>query len=244
MGRVGLTRRGCGGWVLLEVMAATALLAVLAGSLAVALAAVAGRADAVSAGVAARGSTAQAVRDGWEWSGAWVEAFWTLGPTLSIRSACREGCASSQVGVWIDGWPVMEGPAGEMGRPVLGPAEWLRHAGAEVIIRARCDGGAWGPPWRTLVPGTGGSLPPTGEGPVPPAIQAGNAPPGAAEAVVHLPMAGNPAVEGLYETAVEATPSGLSFRAAGPLTGVMGVRLSSQEQLWPVEAGRILDVYF
>jgi hypothetical protein len=149
----------------------------------------------------------------------------------------RPGDPAMVVGLWVEGWFVGERNPDAEGAVRLGPEAWSASAGGEVVVRVRSASGAWGPPWRSLVPGAEGvvSLPASGQ-------EGGGA---EGEVIAHPPAAGNPALRFSWtQVGADSGPLGLPAIFETTLFGPCGLSLDSTVQSWSMEAGRGLDVYF
>jgi hypothetical protein len=205
MGTRGVIRRDPNGWVLLEVLAAVALLAILVGPLVTGVIAILERgadterqADGVSA-------SHPEGADVWVWGDRALEAVWSPGPVLRVEVAATDVVSDAVVGFWAEGWLIGEVSPTESGEATLGGSTWVGRAGQELVIRVRRADGPWGPPWRTLVPDvTGAAVAPAG----------GHETGFVGEAVVHSPVAANPqfGLEGNAGSLVPG-PSGSPFFA-------------------------------
>lgn len=227
--------RGDGGWVLVEIMVAVLLLGLFVGSLAAGATGLARRVRIVDAAVGAVGAAARSPVDAWEWGSAHVRVSWRPGPLMDIRVVGPTTAGRVKVGIWVEGWSVLESEAAEGGLATVGPLEWDGRSGDEVVVRVRTDGEAWGSPWRSLVPGADGA---------PAVSQFGSEPVSGAGVIIHPPAAGNPAVQVVGTGSVTAGPLGTPFLADELSGGAAAVRLGGLEQSWLQEAGRSLDVYF
>lgn len=178
----------------------------------------------------------------WSWGPRIRDAGWEPGPVL-VASVL--GQPPAPVGLWAEGWFLGkletngEGVIRTAGDPSGGG--WFPRAGQELILRVEGDGG-WGPPWRTVVPGSessGGSG--SGDG-------AGAGGQGTADLVIHLPTAGRGQASVESVSASDGEGAGVS----GPVplcievTGGqrLRVRYEGRSQSWRQEAGRDLDVIF
>jgi hypothetical protein len=232
------TLRRSEGLVLIEVLMAVVLLALLIVPLVNALQSAAGRADMARGQVARVSEMAKNYEAGaaWEWGAAVSSAWWRPGPTLHMQFEAEEWSDQDLVaGLWVDGWFLGEwGPDGDNSIQVDARA-LAGCIGDELIVRVRRDGGAWGPPWRLVVPAADGV-----------SLFSDSADGGrSGEIVAHVPALANPALRLSWaDTVPEATPPGLPFLlpSVGPSTCDVG--LDGRRQSWKTEAGRGLDVYF
>lgn len=219
--------------MLVEIMVAVVLLSILVGSIAAGATGLARRGRYVDAAAAAIGATTGSSATEWEWSDACVRVSWLPGPLMEIRLSGHR--SPVVLGVWLDGWSVLEGDSLLGGEMVVGPRDWDGRFGDEVVVRVRTEGGAWSPPWRTLVPGSDGASP---------LAQSDSEPVRGDGIVLHPPMAGNPAMEVLAHGTMRVGPSGLPLLVEEMALGAVAVRLDGLQQSWLHEAGRSLDVYF
>ena len=237
-----LTRRDAelqkaGGSILIEVVVAVVLLAVLVVPLATAAQSAVSRAQSVR-NQAEHVTDAIKVTGGeaWEWGTAVASAWWRPGPVLHLEIEER-GAPDHIVGLWVDGWFVGEESPDPDGRVRVEAPTWSGLFGRELVLRTRERGGAWGPPWRSVVPAADGGIPsPTyaGEG-----VVRGD------QAVVHVPTLGNPLLRASWAGApLDAGPLGMPFVLPPGGSGCCGVSLEGGTQSWWMESGRALDVYF
>jgi hypothetical protein len=245
-----LDRRCNSGWIILEVLVALVLLGVILGPLLSGFAVAVDRARTArfSAGLEGadlrRGetSTASDLGEAWTWGARILSAEWFPGPELRIRAA-GDGSVSIIVGVWIDGWfQGDESPDGS-GETVFKARDLGASFGQELVLRARCEGGCWGPPWRSVVPDSYASAQQMTQ-----AVETALAPEEddtEAYTVAHVPLRANPAVW-ISDAANPVKVDGLGFplffapAACAGFTASIGGGVQS----WTTEAGRALDVYF
>jgi hypothetical protein len=238
-----LSGAGTGGWVLLEVLAAMALLAILAGPLAMGVISILGQGDVAERQADDLGSRDLAGVGAWAWGDHVLGLAWSPGPSLTVRAAVA-GVASEAgegsrivLGFWADGWLIVEANPEDDGSVTLGGSTWLDRDGQELVVRARRADGVWGPPRRTLVPDATGRVE-VGAGGV-------SADAGRGEAVVHPPLAANPEVR-MVSGGGEIVPglSGYPFFATSLSNAPAGVELGGAQQSWLSQSQRSLDVYF
>jgi hypothetical protein len=237
MGSRGVIRSDYGGWVLLEVLAAVAVLAILVGPLAAGVIAILERGADTERQADSVGASDREDADVWVWGDRALEAVWSPGPGLRVQIAATADVSDAVVGFWADGWLVAQVSPTDTGQVAMDGPRWVDRAGQELVIRVRRADGPWGPPWRTLVPDvTGVAAAPAGG----PEMGFGG------EAVVHAPVAANPqfGLEGNSGYLVPG-PSGSPFFATLVPAGPAGVRLDTTVgQSWLSEPGRGVDVYF
>jgi hypothetical protein len=231
------------GYVLMEVCMAVLLLTVCLLPLIDVTVSLAGRTPSLDARAAQltrdTGAAEGAGSGEWTWGPRPGRLVWSPGPLL-LTELIGPGTKNAElVGVWADGWFRGEWRTDGAESLTLGSAaEWQLCTGSEVVVRARREDGAWGAPFRTIVPGNGNS---GGE------VDLGALEPGAPSSgmAVHLPsaaMAGlSLACAGARDVSVTACtpqtwecPAGRLPRAA--CNGVV--------QTWRGAARRSLDVYF
>lgn len=226
------------GWVLLEVMVAVVVVGILVGPLAGAVMSAAAQAARIreQANDLAEKSIDAETMGAWTWGGLVISARWLPGPALELGSQLPEEDAGTySAGLWVDGWFQGEWPTGSGGTVVIRPETWPDREGREAVVRVRATGAAWGPPWRSLVPGSDGLVAIT------PATGSGS--PGSSETVVHPPNAGNPELEASW-TGGPTPALSLPFVIEAPPTGPVGAIVEESGQSWLMEIGRGLDVYF
>ncbi len=115
-------------------------------------------------------------------------AWWRPGPVLHIQAASG-GDEDRVVGLWADGWFLGEWEPSVDGGVQVGAPAWTDFTGDELVVRVRRVGGAWGPPWRLVIPATDGEIllsQVAGEG------EAG-------ETVAHVPALGHPGPQALLD---------------------------------------------
>jgi hypothetical protein len=222
------------GVTLVEVMVALLLMAILLVPMAGHLLAVLERgrqaemqADALATGAAEGGHEAL-----WGW-GARSRGAWGPGPVLaaSVYGGPRDG--GLVLGVWLAGWLVAERET-EPGVVLAIDAPWRSHQGDEVVLRAREEAGAWGPPWRSTVPSVGGA-----QDPLPgaaPAEEAGS------RAVVHLPAAGAAGLSAGSGQLMQMSDHPAVLPQSAGTVSMVG--FSDELQLWWSQEGREVHVYF
>ena len=235
------------GSILLEVVLAAVLVGLILGPLATAFAGVveqartARRLAGMETGAAVESSTA------WEWGPRVVEAWWRPGPALHVRISGLTGgsAATTQVGLWADGWLVREmtvpgddaGVPSTAGELQVGAQTWTDLAGQELVIRVRTAEGAWGPPWRLAVAVPSGADPSPGS-PL-------DSPPLGPAAVVHRAGAGTSDMWTSWSAgALTSAPFDLIFSLNPAVSGWGGATLDERSQWWWMEGGRSVDLYF
>jgi hypothetical protein len=230
--------RRCGGSILIEVVVAIVILAILIVPLAGGMLSAADRATTVRQQTARVADTPAggAALQAWGWGSKVARAWWRPGPTLFVRP----GLSSDQVptvGLWLDGWFLGEEDPDVDGVLSLDAATWSTYAGSELVLRARTPGGAWGPPWRLLVPGIEGLV----SFPVPAGVPTG----AEGQLIAHAPAAGNPAFQLSWDQVCpKPGPLGLPLVLQTALAGPCGISLDRSGQSWGMELRRDLDVYF
>jgi hypothetical protein len=225
------------GWVLFEVVAAAALFAVLVGGLAGAALAAHTQGNVVADRVAGVEAGDGGNRQPWTWGGPALRVSWTPGPALKAWVPASEDAPSLVVGVWVSGWLVGEiGPDAD-GLMTVSSSSWRDRTGEEVVLRSRTADGAWGAPWRTVVPDVAGVMPVVSGGTTGPGASVGS--------VIHPSSAASstPDSAGTRGTLMPGE-SGLPFLASSLPTGTVGARWEGLDQLWISESYRSIDVYF
>ena len=232
------------GFILIEVMVATVLLTTLLGALAAATqtawdGALSFRDRAASL---SKSSSDELSSAAWEWGERVEAAHWRAGPELNVIAGAG-GSRQVMVGVWAAGWLLGEWGVDSQGLLRLGVAVWQGNAGEELVIRARADGGVWGPPWRTVVPDAYGFSGIEAEahisaGPVDGSSQN-------AVDVAHLPSSCSPILLASWsDAAVLADSDGVAFVLTGHTLGVCRLEFDGRVQTWCGDEGRNIDVYF
>jgi hypothetical protein len=237
------------GSILLEVVLATLLVAILVVPLASAFAsALDGTRDVrYRAGETPVVGTGGEAADSWEWGPRVLSAWWRPGPVLHIRlsGSERQGSTRLRLGLWADGWLLVEkdvtidGPSGTASAEDLqiGPESWTGMAESELVLRVRDLEGVWGPPWRLFIPGAGGGSPAPGS------ALASSA--GEPTVVVHRPGAGSSPLSASWTaSALTAPPLGLLFVLRPAIQGWGAATLDGRAQWWWMEEGRSVDVYY
>ncbi len=240
-GRTGAVR---GGFALLEVMVALVLVGALLGALATEAQ------RALDAAIRLRGKAASLSLEygndldlgAWDWGPRVALAEWQGGTELRVSTGL--GLATgAKVGVWNGGWFLGEWAVPTAGPVVLGQGIWQGHAGDELVIRTRSEGGSWGPPWRTVVPDFYG-----GDGSDLALGSAGSVEAQSYEAVgtvVHLlsRSACSPQVSWSSQPVLQKLAGALVlFPECGP--GLCRVSIRERKQSWLGVEGRRIDVYF
>ena len=223
-------RSSVNGSTLVELMIALAMLAVVLvplGATAHALLARSGRIDWTAA------STERSI-EAWTWGARPGRVAWTVGPRLDIRVLGPGTSDAESVGVWVGGrlWAEfsLDGPDVQVGDP----GAWLPLAGAEVIVRARREGGPWGAPWRGIVP--------AGVPDAPPASPLSVVPAGA---VMHLAEAGAASAKiqvgpSVATAGCPATPTSVPVLTGG----IVDVTMNGCVQSWRIAEGETRDLYY
>ncbi len=233
------TLEGEDGLFLIEVLVAFLLLALFLGPLvggvlaethrAVDLQASAGKEDATD-----RPASTLAA---WTWGRCLKRVTWRPGPELIVEVASAGLLADGSVGLWADGWYVQEYPPDETGSLRLPASVWSSRVGQELTVRYKLQGEAWGPPWRTVVPGPDG------------VVKVSGASSGQAEAsgswILHPPSAssGVPVLSWLGGGANSGSAS-FPVVLGLPPVGCQQAGVGAGSQSWLQEEGRELDVYF
>jgi len=139
------------------------------------------------------------------------------------------------VGLWADGWFLGEWEPDGSGVLQVDARVWADLASDDLTVRVRQAGGAWGPPWRLVVP--------SGSGESVASESAGDG--GAGEMVVHVPTLGNPGL-GLSwaDAAPDVTAPGLLLIFPSPGPGTHEIQLDGRKQSWKTESESDLDIYF
>jgi hypothetical protein len=178
----------------------------------------------------------------WDWGPRVVSTVWHPGPVLDLEIESREE-AGAVVGLWVDGWFLGEWVPDASRRLSLGASEWGGSAGAELVLRVRESEGAWGAPWRSLVPDSMGWL-----SFLPEATADEASGPGvevALTSLVHSPWLANPSLDISWaHHPLQADAAGLVFELPPSSSGRCEAMLGARNQLWWMEVGRGLDVYF
>ncbi len=235
------------GFILLEVIAAVALVGILVVPLFTAFAGVVERSRLARQAAGAQSAAwAPATAAAWEWGPRVAGAWWGPGPVLHVSTAPGACSSTSEatLGIWADGLLLLETPVLDAsaepdlpGETRIEPWKWTGLEGDEVIARVRTGDGIWGPPRRSVVPA------PTG-GPPAANVSAG-LPSFSPAVVVHRPQAGTSAMHVSWGSEpVMAHPPGLVFTADPPVSGWAGAALGGQWQWWWMEEGRGVDLYF
>lgn len=147
------------GFVLLEIMAAVALVGIFVSLLGTAVqracdASLSLRDKAITFSAT---SSERSCEEAWGWGPRIESITWSPGPKLVITTG--EDCAvGGEIGAWADGWQVGEWSASSATQLEVGGATWDGLAGGELIVRARAGEGPWGPPYRTVVPDAYGNV--------------------------------------------------------------------------------------
>ncbi len=234
----GETARGS---ILIEALVALVLVSLLLGPLSAGMQTARERAQAARAVFSAPAPAGDAtVGAAWSWGPRVASGRWLAGQRLEL-DIVSEAAGDPIVGLWADGWFIAEFDPGENGL-VLAKVGFLGvPEGAEVVARVRLDGGAWGPPWRSLVP------PPAGlADPVFAAVTSDAADgTGDLSMVIHPLCLANPLLAtsdpaGRLRCAAPGVPMLVSF----PPEGEFLVDLAGRRQSVRMEGRRALDMYF
>ncbi len=233
---------GSAGLVLIEVLMAVVLLTVLVVPLVGGVLSAARAADGIrEPGIDASGSEGGfKAGEAWEWGAAVSSAWWRPGPTLHIQTEKlggteARGAEGLVAGLWAEGWFLGEWAPGDDGAIRVGAPALAAVIGGELLVRVRSSDGAWGPPWRLVVPLADGL-----------SVLSDSVGSGmSGETVAHVPALANPALRPSW-TAVppEADPPGLPFLLPAASPGISAIDLDGRRQSWKAEEGRGLDVYF
>lgn len=175
------------------------------------------------------------VVDRWGWGPLSGVASWGAGPSLIVTLSGLGTEKVSRVGVWVDGWPVLELDATGQTMLVVGSStQWLTGSGAELVIRARTTEGPWGPPLRTIVPGSS----------ITASVPLENPSDAPASATVHYPVAGRLLLlltgKQILDPAGPSAEPGL-LPAISPGGAVVESTLASQS--WVASPDRRVDLY-
>ena len=220
------------GSALLDVMIALSLLAIVLVSLGGTAAALLSRAGRLDFSLSGREDGPAA--DQWTWGPRPGVVVWLPGPNLELRLQGAGTQAADWIGVWVDGWLESEVSARDQGvLPIGAPGMWSSKSGSEVIVRARRQDGAWGSPWRSVVPS------PVGSGAMPNGQTVGTA-----MLAVHLPAAGETSFNvdlGVTPAVVDAVATPTSVTVG--VSGVAAVTGAGAPQKVLVEGGTDVDVY-
>lgn len=226
------------GWILLEVMVAVVLLGVLVGPLAGSVMAAAAQSERLrqQAGELSADPVEGFILAAWTWGPGLASVDWRPGPALEVTPCFPDQGSAALVGLWIDGWFQEEWEVG-FGSSLLIPLQtWSAHEGGEAVVRSRGQGGAWGPPWRSLVADAGGTVAGLG------LREAGSV--GATQMVVHPPLAGSAAVDPSWSADGSSLDASLPVILTLVPEGPVGVSLASWAQSTRMRGQRDLDVYF
>jgi prepilin-type N-terminal cleavage/methylation domain-containing protein len=180
----------------------------------------------------------------WAWGPTIERATWAAGPVLSIRSGSGMG-VGGVVGVWTDGWLVGDWRLSAGMELCLGPERWGwgDRAGEELVVRARAGNGAWGPPWRSVVPDSYGNGTPEAIGA--PTESENVLEYGDAGSVAHLRSCSNASLLASWTNEpVLRSLEGLVLVLSAQAPGVCRLESYGRCQAWVGSAGRGLDVYF
>lgn len=232
--------KGAGGFLLIEVVVAFVLLALFLGPLVGGFLAGTHRAAELQMSVGAANTAGRPVSTlvAWSWGPSLKRVTWRPRPELLVEVAGEGKFADGRVGLWVDGWYVQESTPGEAGSLRFQANMWSARMGHELTVRYRLQGGTWGPPWRTVVPGPDGvvrSSAGAGSG------QVG----GSGVWVLHSPTAssGIPVLSWLGATPGGDAPGLPVVRGLLPM-GCQQASMGVGSQSWSQEEGRQLDVYF
>ena len=250
-------RGAAAGFLLVEVVVAVALLALLVAPLAGALQSAVDRARGVRdqpasplspfSGEVSLPALEDEAPPAWRWGAQVLSAKWGPGPTLGLLCTGNGvgGAAagtSLRVGIWLNGWFQGEETATEGSVLHIAREDWGARVGSELVVRVRAQDGVWGPPWRTVLPGSDGELARELSA-VKPSVT--SAPLDGRESLVHLPALGNPRVSasaGVAQLERDAAGAVLILRSVAQ--GRADLALGELTQSWLARGGRWLDVYF
>lgn len=243
------------GFLLVEIMVAVMLLGLLVAPLAGVLQAAADRARmardraaSLAPGQASFPTLDGLSNQGWRWGPQVLAARWEPGPLLELSCAGVKGTDITTqgrlyVGIWVDGWFEGEHVAGEHGVLRVAGDVWEEKAGSEMIVRVRLEEGAWGPPWRTIVPDLGDDSAPPALGPF--EVDRTSKDLDGTETLIHTPGLGNPpvyAAPGIDQ--VETDELGAVLIVRSILPGCVELALGDLPQSWLAGEGRSVDLYF
>jgi len=236
-----------GGFLLVEVMVAVLLSALVVVPLATCLQRAARQAQALTVDYGELQETGPQGPSGgsagiWSWGPAARRVVWRPGPELDIW--VDSGASSEiEISIWADGWLLGEWRAQSDGEATTVDMPWSSLTGCELCIRARETSGAWGPPWRCIVPdeyGDVGANPASGE------TDASRSTESDARALVlHTRSYSTPSIGTSWaETMTYENAAGLVFFLPECGPGHCEVTVGSERQSWHMESDRRLDVYF
>ena len=235
----GGTLRGEDGFFLIEVLVAFLLLALFLGPLVGGVLAETHRAVDLQTSAGKQDATDRtaATLAAWTWGPFLKRVSWLPGPELIVQVANAGQLEDGSVGLWADGWYVEECTPDAGGSLRLPANVWSSRAGQELTVRCRLQGGTWGPPWRTVVPGPDGVVKSSGGT----SGQAGSS----GCWVLHLPGAssGAPVLSWLGQS-VGSGVSVFPVVRGMPPVGFQQAGVGAGSQSWLQEEGRQLDVYF
>ncbi len=232
-----------GAFVLLEVMVAIALLGAVLGGLVhgVQIARDAASSVREKSSTLSGQSLAGPSLGARTWGHRVETASWATGPELTVRAGSGVGLGGT-LGAWAGGWLLGEWEISDGGSARLGPSVWAGLEGRPLIVRVRSRQGAWGPPWRTLVPGgEGGALASSA------VTTLQSDPLGflAAAVAVHTQAKSAPTfVASWAATPVDAELDGLVYLLTSSTAGVCVLESDGRLQSWLGQTERRLDVYF
>lgn len=182
--------------------------------------------------------------DGWDWGPRVIRGEWSTGRRLGLDTG--EGASGGfVVGVWTDGWFLGEREPDVDGSLLLPGVLFAGCEGAELVVRVRDTGGAWGPPWRSIVPDQYGNdgLPVMSE--VQPQADVDGTDCCGAWSVVHAPNRSSALLtSSSADVAVSTASSALPIFLVPSAPGALWVGLAWDSQGWQAEAERSLDVYY
>jgi len=230
------------GFIMLEVMAAVALLGLVLGVLTTSLSGLLAGSRELREDLAeaATSLALDSEGDAWSWGPQVIDGRWGPGPVLYLQTGPWEKAQPAGdviLGLWVDGWAigehVLDTARGNVVR--VDAPSWQGRAGGELVVRVRAGQGVWGPPWRTVVPNVEG-----GAVAIDP-VRAGETPAGVAVHGVGLgTLAPQLAVGGMP---VSPMSLGAPTVFTHGTSGLWESRLEGRVQSWWGEEGRQIDVY-
>jgi len=234
---------GPGGVVMMEVAVAVLLVGIAvtglaAGTQRAIAAAAAVRDDATVAAVAAWESSKM---EEWGWGPMVRHAEWSPGPKLELHPHVPSA-ERGAIGIWADGWSLGEWLAEDVTVTQIGQEVWAGRVGEAVTVRIRNEDGAWGPPWRTIVPDVYAQMPDSlrDQPATEPQVSTGGQ-----GVAVHVPFVARPEILGTWSSEpLHETLAGLVYLSSPPYGDTLGVTLDGRTQWWKPGKEGLLDVYF